>query len=116
MSFNRLFIVIATILVLVVPLQLQAASTAQNSIVTPSTLETNTDSAPLDGKINLNTADITSLQNLKGIGEGKAQAIIDYRKEHGSFKSMDELGQVKGFSKKTVDNLLKKNPNKIVVE
>jgi competence protein ComEA len=36
--------------------------------------------------VNINTATKEELSTLKGIGESKAQAIIDYRKKHGDFK------------------------------
>lgn len=57
------------------------------------------------GQINLNTADSSQLQELSGIGEKKAQAIIDYREEHGSFKSVDELTEVAGIGEKTLEKL-----------
>ncbi len=48
--------------------------------------------------ININTADTTVLtQGMKGIGQAKAEAIIAYRNEHGGFKSVDELTNVKGI-------------------
>lgn len=55
--------------------------------------------------INLNTATVTELQQLTGIGEKKAQKIVDYRSEHGSFKAVKDLSQVPGFGDKTVANL-----------
>ena len=47
--------------------------------------------------ININTADKEMLMSIKGIGEKRAQAIIDYRKEHGPFKSVNELAEIKGL-------------------
>jgi competence protein ComEA len=52
--------------------------------------------------VNLNTATKDDLAGIKGIGPVKAQSIIDYRKKNGSFKSVDELDNVKGFGSKSV--------------
>ncbi|MGB3160458.1 MAG: helix-hairpin-helix domain-containing protein [Carnobacterium sp.] len=57
------------------------------------------------GKVNLNTADMTQLQTLTGIGEKKAERILEYRQEHGSFKSIDELKEVSGIGDKTFEVL-----------
>lgn len=62
--------------------------------------------------ININTADQEMLMSIKGIGEKRAQAIIDYRKEHGPFKSIDELAEIKGLGQFIIDN----NRESLVVE
>lgn len=54
------------------------------------------------GKVNINTAGLTELTTLTGIGEVKGQAIIDYRTEHGPFASVDELTNVSGIGDKTL--------------
>ncbi|GHE90561.1 ComEA family DNA-binding protein [Thalassotalea profundi] len=46
--------------------------------------------------IDLNNADLTQLKTLKGIGDKRAQAIIDYRNQHGKFTSLEQLLEVKG--------------------
>lgn len=52
----------------------------------------------LEGEvIDLNAADIYELQRLPGIGEKRAQAIVDWREENGPFQSVDELLQVPGI-------------------
>jgi competence protein ComEA len=56
--------------------------------------------------VNLNTATKEELEAVKGIGPVKALAILDYRKKNGSFKSVDDLKNVKGFGDKSVANIL----------
>lgn len=55
--------------------------------------------------VDLNTASATELESIKGVGPAKAQAIVEYRKANGGFKSVDDLGNVKGFGKKSIDKL-----------
>lgn len=56
-------------------------------------------------KVNINEADVTGLQNLPGIGPAKAQAILQYRTEHGPFKSVDDLNNVSGIGDKTLEKI-----------
>lgn len=60
---------------------------------------------PAFAAVDLNNASVTELESVNGVGPAKAQAIVDYRKAHGNFKSVDELDNVKGFGKKSVDKL-----------
>ena len=54
--------------------------------------------------VNVNTADAPAIADaMKGVGLKKAEAIVTYRKEHGAFKSLDQLAAVKGIGLKTVE-------------
>jgi competence protein ComEA len=57
--------------------------------------------------VNINTATQAELESLPGIGPKKAQAIIDYRKMKGNFKSVDDLNQVDGIGDATLESLRK---------
>ena len=50
------------------------------------------------GQVNINTADAATLsRELKGIGMKRAEAIVEYRRKFGPFKSADELALIKGI-------------------
>ncbi len=53
--------------------------------------------------VNVNKADAQTIANsLDGVGLAKAQAIVAYRKAHGPFKNIEDVGKVKGVGEKTL--------------
>ena len=61
--------------------------------------------AAVADKVNINTATSAELDKLPRIGPQIAQRIIDYRKEHGPFKRIEDLMKVKGIGEKTFARL-----------
>lgn len=54
--------------------------------------------------VDINTADAATLaESLNGVGQSKAEAIVEYREAHGPFEHADELVNVKGIGLRTVD-------------
>ena len=59
-----------------------------------------------EGKlVNINAASAADLAAVKGIGQVKAQAIVEYREKNGPFKSVDDLVQVRGIGEKSLTTL-----------
>lgn len=54
--------------------------------------------------VNINTADAAALDAaMVNVGPAKAQAIVEYRRENGAFKSVEELALVKGIGLRTIE-------------
>lgn len=58
-------------------------------------------------KIDINTASISQLTKIKGIGKVKAERILKYRENNGNFNSIEALVNVKGIGKKTMEKMKK---------
>ncbi|GAG37969.1 unnamed protein product, partial [marine sediment metagenome] len=56
-------------------------------------------------KINVNRAEVWLLEALPGIGQGKAQAIVDYRNQHGPFHRIEDLLGVEGIGSSTLGRI-----------
>lgn len=56
-------------------------------------------------RIDLNTATVTELQSLPGVGSAKAQAIVAYREDKGPFVEVAELTEVKGIGDKMLGKI-----------
>lgn len=60
---------------------------------------------PAFAAVNINTATQSELEVVRGLGPAKAKAIITYRDANGNFKNVDELDNVKGFGKASIEKL-----------
>ncbi len=60
---------------------------------------------PSEGTININTASQTQLERLPRVGPSTAKKIIEYRREHGGFRTVDELLEIRGIGPKTMEQL-----------
>ena len=67
--------------------------------------EKSTGTVDSKGMININKATLEELMTIPGIGQAKAQSIVDYRNENGKFKSVDELTNITGIGAKTLEKL-----------
>lgn len=64
------------------------------------------------GPVNVNTADAETIsRELKGIGQAKAQAIVEYREAHGAFAAPEDLLLVKGIGTRVLTD----NPGDIII-
>ena len=64
------------------------------------------------GRINLNTATRDELMSIPGVGEAKADSIIQYRQQHGSFTTVEQIKEISGIK----DGLFEKMKDSITVD
>jgi competence protein ComEA len=57
------------------------------------------------GRVNINTATVEELNSLPGIGQTTAQAIVDYRLEHGPFQAIEDIQNVPGIGPATFEQI-----------
>ena len=91
--FRRQYDLARFLLILVLALSLGSAAFAKKK--------------PPAHPINLNTANVTDLQQVPGIGPSTAQKILDTRKSYGAFKSVDDLLAIKGIGPKKLEKMRK---------
>ena len=63
------------------------------------------DNSELKEVVNINTADVSKLSTLNGIGESKAQAIIKYREDNGKFTKIEDIMNVSGIGEKAFEKI-----------
>lgn len=78
-----------------------------SNIKNATTVDTKSESAFKVSNVNINTATQTELETLPGIGPSLALKIINYRKENGKFKSIEELKNVSGIGDNKYDEIKK---------
>lgn len=64
--------------------------------------------AGLAAGVNINTADASELEQIKGIGPAKARAIVEYRSANGPFARVADLKNVPGIGDKTLQQIRRK--------
>jgi comEA protein len=57
------------------------------------------------GKVNINTASKRRLERIPGVGNEIAELIIDYRRDNGPFRSIEELKDIPGIGEKRIETL-----------
>jgi len=83
----------------------------QNKCISPDENSLNNDACisnsetTVTGKVNINTATISELMTLNGIGESRAKDIISYREKNGLFKSIEDIKNVSGIGESTYANI-----------
>ena len=85
--------------------------TAQTGTAADNTAD-DTETTQAGQRINLNTADVSQLSTLTGVGESKALAIIAYREENGPFTSIEDIMNVPGIKEGTYEKI----KDKIAIE
>lgn len=97
-AFNLLLIAGSSLLLTAMPVTVSAQEQSQQEAVQ---------------QVNINEADAQSIADvLVGVGVTKAQAIVQFREEHGPFTSIDQLLDVNGIGQSTLSN----NRQRIVLE
>ena len=86
---------------LAVPAQMQTAPTAAATAAS-ETVPEETVSFP----VNINTADVDTLTALPGIGQVLAERIVTYRRQNGSFRAIEEITNVEGIGEKKAEAIL----------
>ena len=106
--FISSLIVVALFFSLIAVLYIQHASVRQLEFYEDSVFRSMPTAGETDSdlQVNINTAGIKELTLLPGIGESRAKDIIDYRNEYGLFTEPEDLLNIRGIGKSTLENLL----------
>lgn len=100
-SFRMATVILSVALILVIAVFLSVRYFERKNAVTPSvetfSVSTTASAVSSSEKLNINTATADELCTLPGIGSGRAEAIVEYRLEYGSFADIEEIMNVSGI-------------------
>lgn len=82
-----------------------AAGEMQGQEAQDASLQTETETGSVDGRVNINTATESELCSVNGIGASRAAAIVKYRQENGSFASIEDIMKVSGIKEGTYEKI-----------
>jgi competence protein ComEA len=102
---SKIPILLAVCLITVTGLAPGFAAPAEKKTAAGKATPSESSSESKGAAIDINSADVETLMELPGIGEGIAQRIVDYRKEHGPFENLDELLNVKGVGERMLQKI-----------
>jgi len=82
-----------------------AVPNEENTTQKPHQIKETIEKQPKPSLLNINTATVEELQTLPSIGPQMAKRIVQYRKENGDFKTVEDLAEVKGIGEKTLEKM-----------
>lgn len=102
---KRYFLPILGLLCIALTVMIYQFRNQRNNGTFVSVLPRSSQTGTPGGKIDINSADVSELIILPGIGETLAQRIAEYREENGPFTAIDQLSRIEGIGETTLQNI-----------